>query len=127
MGNSTPSIRVLIADDESAVRAILDHHLRSKGYDTTCVNDGQGLLDELDRGEFDAVILDIGLPGKGGLEVLREVRMRWPAKPVVVITGLDDEAVENAAREFGASEYLIKPVSLAILEEALVRSIRSGG
>jgi two-component system copper resistance phosphate regulon response regulator CusR len=101
--------RILIAEDEQRIVSFLEKGLRSGGYSTVAVGTGTDAL-ALARDEaFDLLILDLGLPGLDGQDVLRALRRRGDALPVIVLTARDglDETV--AALEGGADDYVTKP------------------
>jgi DNA-binding response OmpR family regulator len=110
--------RILIAEDEPRLAAFLDRGLRANGFTTTIVADGVAAsLMARDR-EFDLLILDLGLGGKHGLQVLREVRARGDRMPVVILTASDEVRDKVEGFEGGADDYVTKPFSF---EELLVR------
>jgi two-component system, OmpR family, response regulator QseB len=113
--------RVLIAEDEVRLASFLEKGLRSSGYTTTVVYDGsQASLIARDD-EFDLLVLDLGLPGKDGLEVLRELRANGQRLPVIILTARDDPADKVAGLEAGADDYLAKPFHF----EELVARVRA--
>ena len=110
--------RVLIAEDEARLASFLEKGLRSSGYTTTVVPDGaQASIMARDE-DFDMLILDLGLPGKDGLDVLRELRAAGQRLPVIILTARDDPADKVAGLEAGADDYLAKPFHF---EELLAR------
>jgi two-component system, OmpR family, response regulator QseB len=110
--------RILIAEDEPRLAAFLDKGLRSSGYTTTIVGDG-GAASMMARDEdFDLMVLDIGLPGKDGFEVLRDLRAAGQHMPVVILTARDDVSDKVAGLEGGADDYMTKPFKF---EELLAR------
>ena len=115
-------MRILIAEDDSLLADGLIRALRDAGYVTDCVRDGRAADAALMTQQFDLLILDIGLPGLDGFEVLRRARERKLELPVLILTALD--AVENRVRglDLGADDYLVKPFELSELE-ARVRAL----
>jgi DNA-binding response OmpR family regulator len=110
--------RILIVEDEERLAAFLERGLRSSGYATTVVGDGiAGAAVAADE-DFDLLILDMGLPGKDGIEVLREIRQRGERMPVIILTARDDAADRVAGLEGGADDYIGKPFHF---EELLAR------
>jgi DNA-binding response OmpR family regulator len=108
--------RALIVEDEPRIAAFVEKGLRSEGFATAVAADGNAALEKGLSGEFDLVILDLGLPDMDGLDVLKEVR-RWDAKvAVIVLTARDGAAVP--ALDAGADDYLAKPFSF---DELLAR------
>ena len=110
--------RVLIAEDEVRLASFLEKGLRASGYTTTVAPDGpQASIMARDE-DFDLLILDLGLPGMDGLEVLRELRSSGQRLPVIILTARDDPADKVAGLEAGADDYLAKPFHF---EELLAR------
>jgi DNA-binding response OmpR family regulator len=110
--------RVLIAEDEARLASFLEKGLRSSGYTTTVAQDGLQAAVMAQDDEFDLLILDLGLPGKDGLEVLRELRAAGQRLPVIILTARDDPSDKVEGLEAGADDYLAKPFHF---EELLAR------
>jgi DNA-binding response OmpR family regulator len=110
--------RILVIEDEARLAAFLEKGLRASGYSTTLAADGIAGASLATDHDFDLVILDLGLPGKDGLEVLREVRARGERLPVIILTARDDTVDRVAGLEAGADDYLGKPFHF---EELLAR------
>ncbi len=109
---------VLIVEDEARIASFLDKGLRANGFATTIAGDGHSGLELAASGEFDLVLLDVGLPGRDGFSVLSELRRRRIGVPVIVLTaraGIEDTV---AGLEGGADDYLAKPFRF---EELLAR------
>ena len=115
-------MRILIAEDDPLLADGLIRALRGAGYATDSVGDGNAADAALLTQQFDLLILDIGLPGLNGFQVLKRARDRKLDVPVLILTALD--AVENRVRglDLGADDYLVKPFELAELE-ARVRAL----
>jgi two-component system nitrogen regulation response regulator GlnG len=105
----TNSTRALIADDDPAIRLVLRHRLEAEGWRVEEAADSDSALEALGRGRFDVALLDIIMPGAGGLEVLSAAREQGCATPIVVITAAStmNNAIEALKR--GARDYLTKP------------------
>jgi DNA-binding response OmpR family regulator len=101
--------RILIAEDEPRLAAFLEKGLRSSGFVTSVVGDGVAAAAAAADSEFDLMILDLGLPGKDGLEVLRELRAGGSRLPVIILTARDDTSDRVAGLEAGADDYIGKP------------------
>lgn len=110
--------KILIAEDEPRIAAFIEKGLRSHGFITTIAGDAQDALIMAINGEFDLMILDLGLPGKDGLQVLEELRGQGEVLPIIILTGRDDIQSKVAGFEGGADDYLTKPFSF---EELLAR------
>jgi DNA-binding response OmpR family regulator len=110
--------RILIAEDEPRIASFLEKGLRANGFTTTVTEDGRDALDLADSEDFDLLILDVGLPGRDGFSVLRELRERGRRLPVVILTARDSVEDTVAGLEGGADDYVPKPFRF---EELLAR------
>lgn len=110
--------RILIAEDEPRIASFLEKGLKANGFTTVIVDDGQAAAQVADSKDFDLLILDLGLPGKDGLQVLAELRGRGETLPVIILTARDDVADKVAGLEGGADDYVTKPFRF---EELLAR------
>jgi DNA-binding response OmpR family regulator len=110
--------RILIAEDEARLAAFLEKGLRSGGYTTTVASDGAAASALARDDDFDLLVLDLGLPIKDGLEVLRELRSAGQRLPVIILTAKGDLGERVAGLEAGADDYLGKPFHF---EELLAR------
>lgn len=104
------AIRILIIDDETAIRNVLRLHLSEKGYKLSEAKTAAEGLEQAASFHPHLVILDLGLPDKDGYEVLKELR-QWTTVPVLVLTANDDEATKIRLLDRGADDYLTKPFS----------------
>ena len=105
--------RILIVDDEASIRRSLEGILSDEGFQTAAAADGESALLAIDReGPQDLVLLDIAMPGRDGVEILGELRERWPQLPVVMMSG--HGTIETAVRttRIGAFDFIEKPLSL---------------
>jgi two-component system OmpR family response regulator len=119
-------MRILVAEDDLAISEVLAYSLRKAGYEVDAVHDGEAAETALAGGDFDLVILDLGLPRKPGLEVLRGLRRRGSRVPVLVLTALDDVVHRVEGLNAGADDYLQKPFAFAEVE-ARVRALARRG
>jgi two-component system, OmpR family, response regulator QseB len=119
--------RVLIAEDEPRLAAFLEKGLRSSGFTTTIVGDGPGASAAADESEFDLMVLDLGLPGKDGLEVLRDLRAEGSKLPVIILTARDDTSDRVAGLEAGADDYIGKPFHFDELVARIRARLRGDG
>ena len=106
--------RVLIVDDEPAIRDAVGYAFRNEGFDVETRADGDSGLQTALEGGFDLVILDLMLPGLAGTEVCRRLRARDPV-PIVMLTAKNAEADRLLGLEIGADDYVSKPFSMAEL------------
>lgn len=116
--------RVLIVEDEPDLLEIWKEELTQTGNPTVGVSDGRQVHELLQQGQFDIVLLDAGLPGRSGLEVLRDIRRTDTRLPVVIITASVNPDVTRGLVEAGASDILFKPLSLEDLLDAVTRMAR---
>ena len=104
------ALRVLIVDDDARLFELLESYLAQNGIGAEPARDGQAALRALERGGFDAVLLDIMMPGMDGLSVLRKIR-EGNDVPVLMLTAKGDETDRVVGLELGADDYLPKPFS----------------
>jgi two-component system copper resistance phosphate regulon response regulator CusR len=110
--------RILIAEDEPRIASFLEKGLRANGFTTSVVDDGRAAAAVARDGDFDLLILDLGLPGLHGLDVLRELRQRGERLPVVILTARDELETTVDGFTRGADDYVTKPFRF---EELLAR------
>ncbi|HUC64284.1 MAG TPA: response regulator [Stellaceae bacterium] len=111
---------ILIVDDEPPIRRLLRTSLTAQGYDVLEAAGGQEAIDAVGRDKPDLVILDLGLPDLGGIEVIRVLRQR-SSLPIIVLSVRDDERGKVEALDLGADDYVIKPFGV----DELVARIRT--
>ncbi|MEA2323333.1 MAG: two-component system, OmpR family, response regulator MprA [Solirubrobacteraceae bacterium] len=116
--------RVMVVDDEPAVRAALERALRMEHYDVQLAGDGREALDLLAEQSPDAIVLDVAMPEVDGLEVCRRLRAAGDRTPVLMLTARDavDDRVEGL--DAGADDYLVKPFALRELQARLRALLR---
>jgi two-component system KDP operon response regulator KdpE len=118
--------RVLVVDDETQIRRTVGINLRARGFDVDLAETGEEALDLAARYRPDVVVVDLGLPGIGGVEVIEGIR-GWSRVPIIVLSVRDTEADKVAALDAGADDYVTKPFGmdelLARLRAALRRVI----
>jgi len=110
----------LLVDDDDDVARVFVRALERAGFDVHRARTGTealALVSHVER--LDAAIVDLVLPGAGGLDVVRRIRARSPACRIVAVTGLSDATVERAFRDAGADTFLAKPVDLKQLLDAV--------
>ena len=123
-------MRILVAEDDPSLAEGLMSSLRQAGYAVDCARNGDEADAALEANEFDLLILDIGLPKKSGLEVLKRLRSRSSKVPVLILTARDSLADRVTGLDAGADDYLAKPFELAELGarvRALARRGLAGG
>jgi two-component system KDP operon response regulator KdpE len=123
MMNKT-AIRILLIDDESAIRRALRPPLLELGFQVAEASRGEEALQMLRAGSFDVVLLDVNMPGIGGIETLRRIRSFAPRLPVLILTVRDQEEDKVEALELGADDYVTKPFSTRELIARIRTAIR---
>jgi two-component system KDP operon response regulator KdpE len=122
--------RVLVVDDEPPILRALAANLRARGYDADLAPTGEVALDLAARHRPDVVILDLGLPGMSGLDVIRGLR-GWTETPIIILSAREAQAEKVAALDAGADDYVTKPFGMdelfARLRAALRRTAGAGG
>lgn len=111
-------MRILVVEDEKDLNRVISKRLQNEGYSVDRCFDGEEALEYLDAGEFDAVVMDIMMPKKSGIEVLRAMRREKNTTPVLLLTAKDSISDRVAGLDAGAEDYLVKPFAF---EELLAR------
>ncbi len=106
------SHRLLVVEDDTVLRTTLADALEQEGYDVSVAADGEVAIEAVFGRHFDGVILDLMLPKRGGLEILREMRDQRLSTPVLILTVRGDESDRVLGLELGADDYVTKPFSL---------------
>ena len=117
-------MNLLVVEDELRVADFIQRGLKAEGWTVTVANDGESALVMLENHAFDAVVLDLMLPGKSGQDVCRRMRSRRDLTPVLILTALDGVDDLVAGLKLGADDYLSKPFNfdeLIARVQALVR------
>ena len=122
---------ILVIDDNPEFRDILRTHLEANGHKTLLAGNGEEGLALLERGGIDIVLTDILMPQRDGVEVLREVKRRWPGLPVIAISGggwIGANELLGMAERLGADNILQKPVRrddlLKAVDDALAANLK---
>jgi len=116
--------KILLIDDEPGLRITLGDRLRSEGYRIETAADGEAGFKRASSGDFDLIILDLMLPGKGGLDVCRDLRQQGFGTPILMLTARDQTVDKVLGLKIGADDYLTKPFEMPELlarVEALLR------
>jgi two-component system KDP operon response regulator KdpE len=117
--------RVLVVDDDPSIVRVVAANLRARGYEALTAASGGAALTVIEAQQPDCIVLDLGLPDVGGLEVLRRLRA-WTTTPVVILTAVHDEHGKATALEFGADDYVTKPFTMTELLARLRGALRHG-
>jgi DNA-binding response OmpR family regulator len=119
-------VRVLVIEDDRRVASCIDASLTQESYAVDVLPDGIGAGDQAGAVDYDAVVLDLMLPGRSGFQVLRDIRARKPSLPVLVLTAKDSLDDRVAGLDAGADDYMTKPFALAELSARLRALLRRG-
>ena len=119
-----PALRVLIVDDEPAIRRALRPPLLELGFQVAETARGEEALQTLRTTPFDAVLLDVNMPGIGGIETLRRMRAMAPRLPILMLTVRDQEEEKVQALDLGADDYVTKPFSTRELIARIRAAVR---
>ena len=115
--------RILIIDDEPEICNMVTEFLIDSGYAASYALNGPEGLSLIEKNPPSLVLLDVGLPGMGGVEVMREIHEKLPSLPVIILTGYKDTDTVTKLAEYGAWEYLTKPINLETLLNQVVKDI----
>ena|SRR3989304_4749837 len=116
--------KVLVVEDEDAVGKLLTEQLKELGYEAFRTSNAVSALAKLGEGGFKLVLTDLRLPGMSGLDLLRQVRPRYPGIPVIVLTAVDDVPTAVEVMKAGAFDYIVKPFSLANVNRSIIRALQ---
>jgi two-component system OmpR family response regulator len=119
-------MRILVAEDDAILADGVTRTLRQSGFAVDWVKNGAEADTALDTDDFDLLILDIGLPKKSGLDVLKRLRLRDSRLPVLILTALDGVNDRVRGLDAGADDYLAKPFDLTELEARVRALVRRG-
>src|SRR5215204_7215698 len=120
---------VLVVEDEIEIARIVRDYLRNAGFEVIVVGDGGSAVASVRSAKPDLLVLDLGLPGRDGLDVAREIR-RWSDTPIVMLTARGDETDRIVGLELGADDYVVKPFSpkeLVARVRAVLRRTETAG
>jgi DNA-binding response OmpR family regulator len=119
-------MRVLVIEDDRKVASFIQIGLEQEGYAVDLLNDGAEAGDQARAIDYDAVVLDLMLPGRSGFQVLRDIRARKASLPVLILTAKDSLDDRVAGLDAGADDYMTKPFALAELSARLRALLRRG-
>jgi DNA-binding response OmpR family regulator len=115
------ALRILLVDDEEECTSTVAERLALRGFQVQTANSGADALKHTREGDFDALLLDVKMPGIDGLELMAEIKRKRSAPPVILLTGHGSVASAQTGIKEGACDYLMKPIHL----EELIEKIRS--
>jgi len=114
---------ILIVDDEPIVRESIRDWLKNAGYEVTTAETGEEALEIMKKQDFDILILDIRLPGKTGISVLKRVKILKPEIKSIIITAYPSSELAAEAKELGAIDYMVKPIAPDDLERLIRQAL----
>lgn len=124
MSAHPPIQRVLVVDDEPPIRRFLRTSLSAQGYHVLEAEDGESARNILQRNSVDVIVLDLGLPGADGFEIIKQLREAGSALPIVVLSSRTDEVGKVRALDLGADDYVTKPFGMDELLARLRAALR---
>jgi DNA-binding response OmpR family regulator len=119
-------MRVLVVEDDRKVASFIQTGLMQEGYSVDILNDGEEAGEQARVIDYDAVVLDLMLPGRSGFQVLRDIRARKSSLPVIILTAKDSLEERVTGLDAGADDYMTKPFALAELSARLRALLRRG-
>jgi len=115
---------VLVVEDESRLRDMLLQGTREMGFHSTAAASAEQALRIMEKEPHQVVVVDLNLPGAGGMELLQSIRQRWPVTQAIILTGFGDLQAARQAIHLDVVDFLTKPCALGDLEIALGRAFR---
>jgi DNA-binding response OmpR family regulator len=119
-------VRVLVAEDDDMLLGLIERHLLGRGYEVMISRDGRDAMERLTKELVDVLLTDIGMPGLGGMALIRWSRANRPTVRIVAMTGLGTPELITACLELGASRCLTKPFRMENLERAIAQVAAEG-
>ena len=119
-------MRILVVEDDRKVASFIHEGLAREGYAVDVLHDGAQAGEQAQVYDYDAVVLDLMLPGRSGFQVLRDIRARKAALPVLILTAKDSVEDRVTGLDAGADDYMVKPFALAELAARLRAVLRRG-
>ncbi len=119
-------MRVLVIEDDRKVASFIQTGLQQEGYGVDVLNEGGEAGDQAHTVDYDAVVLDLMLPGRSGFQVLRDIRAKKASLPILILTAKDSLEDRVAGLDAGADDYMTKPFALAELSARLRALLRRG-
>ena len=119
-------MRILVVEDDRKVASFIHDGLAQEGYAVDVLYDGNDAGDQARACDYDAVVLDLMLPGRSGFQVLRDIRARKATLPILILTAKDSLEERVAGLDSGADDYMVKPFALAELSARLRAVLRRG-
>lgn len=125
--DETKRPRILVVDDDASMLILLPKILVRKGFDVSVAGDADAAEKALERDEFDAVVVDLQMPGRDGFSLAGVVRQRWPGTKIIFVSAYDSDAMRKKAALLGVEAFLAKPVGVEELIQHLKSSKAANG
>jgi len=117
--------KILVVDDEKIIRTVLCRLLHGAGFHAESVEDAKSALKKIDKTKFDLILLDILMPGMGGIDFMKEINNKGNPPDIVIISACQEEALINQTRTLGARGYLKKPFDNIDVILTLIKKVLS--
>src|SRR5262245_60484036 len=115
--------RILIVDDEAAIREILTRRLTQWGHEVVTVHGPEPALEEMAKAPAEIVFSDVIMPIHDGVWLAQQIRERWPSTVIVAVSGAQELSTVVKMREHGAVDFVVKPIGREMLHQALTRAL----
>jgi DNA-binding NtrC family response regulator len=115
--------RILVVDDEAAIREILFRRLTQWGHDVVTAHSAEAAVKEMTKAPVQIVFSDVIMPVLDGVWLAKEIRERWPETVIVAVSGAQEIQTVVKMRQFGAIDYVTKPIGREMLHQALERAL----
>jgi len=119
-------VRILVVDDDEALRSVLSNELKNEGYIVETAADGDEAIEIVKQRKFDLALLDIKMPHVDGFQVLQYLKKEHPVIKVIMLTGFADLKNAIEAKKLGADDFVSKPYDIVDLVTTIERAITSG-
>ena len=113
------NMKIVVVDDEEEFVSALVERLSLRGFQARGFTSGAQAMQDMSENDFDVVLLDVRMPGLGGLDIIREIKQRWPDRIVILLSGHASEDEAEQGKCLGAFQYLMKPVRIEELIKIL--------
>ena len=115
--------RILVVDDEAPIRDILSRRLTQWGHEVVTVHGAEAAIEEMSKSPVQIVFSDVIMPVYDGVWLAKEIRERWPGTVIVAVSGAQEMETVVKMRQYGAIDYVTKPIGREMLHQALERAL----
>jgi DNA-binding NtrC family response regulator len=122
MSLDEPGIRILLVDDEEAFTRNMSKLLVRRGFRVSTADSGEAAVSAVEENEFDVVVLDLKMPGMGGIEALKIIKRKKPMVEVIILTGHGSVETGIEGMHHGAFDYAMKPIRIEELQEKIAEA-----